>query len=253
MKPIVIAGAGPTGLTLACELARRGIAVRLFDAAHEPFAGSRGKGLQPRTLELLDHMGLAPQIIAAGGPYPGFYLHAGPLGTPFGSMSKTRAPTSDVPYPNIWMLPQWRTEAILRARFSELGGRVEYGTKLSTFAQDERGVSVTLSSDAGEQQLRAAYLIGCDGGHSAVRKALGVNFRGETLPAQPAVVADVELRGLDRTYWHVWPFAKGCVLTLCPLPGTASHQLAAPLRKGAPPPALDTPGIRQLVAAAVGA
>src|SRR5882672_1338050 len=79
---IIIAGAGPTGLTLACELARRGVAFRLVDAAPHPFGGSRGKGLQPRTLEVFDDLGIVDDVIASGSLYPRFGFHAGPLSIP---------------------------------------------------------------------------------------------------------------------------------------------------------------------------
>jgi 2-polyprenyl-6-methoxyphenol hydroxylase-like FAD-dependent oxidoreductase len=120
---VLIAGAGPTGLTLACELARRGIACRLVDSAPEPAAGSRGKGLQPRTQEVFDDLGIIDRALACGGPYPRFRLHAWRLSAPGGRIERNRQPTPDVPYPNLLMLPQWRTEELLRERLQELGGR----------------------------------------------------------------------------------------------------------------------------------
>ena len=109
---ILIAGAGPTGLTLAVDLARRDIPVRLIDAAPAPFQGSRGKGIQPRTLEIFDDLGVVDQILAAGARYPKFRIHLGPFSVRAGSLGSTRRPSESVPYPNLWMVPQFRTEAI---------------------------------------------------------------------------------------------------------------------------------------------
>jgi 2-polyprenyl-6-methoxyphenol hydroxylase-like FAD-dependent oxidoreductase len=132
---VLIVGAGPTGLTLAIDLARRGVSFRLIDAASTPFAGARGKGIQPRTLEIFDDLGVVEAILAGGQPYPHFRLHVGPLSLRVGSLAPFRPQTESVPYPNTWMVPQWRTEAILRERLHTLGGEVEFGNPLATFTQ----------------------------------------------------------------------------------------------------------------------
>jgi 2-polyprenyl-6-methoxyphenol hydroxylase-like FAD-dependent oxidoreductase len=249
---VLIAGAGPTGLILAMELARRNISFRIVDAASEPFFGSRGKGIQPRTLEVFEDLGVLDAVRAAGGAYPRFRVHIGSLAFPAGGLHRVAAPSPSVPFPNLWMLPQWRTEEILRARLEEFGGHVEFGSPVTAFEQDPEGVTTTLSTAAGIDRVRADYLVGCDGGHSFVRHALGVAFDGESMPTRPVVFADVEIDGLDRTRWHVWPLAKGCLFTLCPLPGTSRFQLAAPLRGRAVPPEPSEDGIRDFVEARIG-
>jgi 2-polyprenyl-6-methoxyphenol hydroxylase-like FAD-dependent oxidoreductase len=120
---VLIAGAGPTGLTLALDLARRGIAFRLIEAAQTPFEGSRGKGIQPRTLEIFDDLGVIDSILAAGALYPKFRTHLGRLSLRAGSLASFRPPTESVPYPNLWMVPQARTEAILRERLGSSAAR----------------------------------------------------------------------------------------------------------------------------------
>src|SRR6202790_2101537 len=122
---VLIVGAGPTGLTLALDLARRGISFRLIEAATTPFEGSRGKGVQPRTLEIFDDLGVIDGIFAAGGFYPKFRTHLGPFSLRAGSIASFRQPTVSVPYPNLWMVPQARTEAILRQRLRALGREAE--------------------------------------------------------------------------------------------------------------------------------
>jgi 2-polyprenyl-6-methoxyphenol hydroxylase-like FAD-dependent oxidoreductase len=218
---ILIVGAGPTGLTLALDLARRGISFRLIDAAAAPFEGSRGKGIQPRTLEIFGDLGVIDAILAAGGPYPRFKTHLGPFSLRAGSLNSPTEPTESVPYPNVWMVPQARTEAILRERLRALGGEVEFGAGLATFTQNERGVEATLSTG---EIAPASFLVGCDGGRSTVRKVLGLRLEGDALDEPPMVVADVEVEGLDRRDWHLWPFIGG-MIGLCPLPHTSLFQL----------------------------
>ena len=221
---VLIAGAGPTGLTLALDLARRRVPFRILESAGMPFEGSRGKGLQPRTLEIFDNLGIIEQIHAAGGLYPAFRTHVGPVSTVGGSLGSAREPTEGVPYPNLWMVPQSRTEAILRERLSALGGSVEFGSALISFIDREHGVEATLATG---EVVHARFLAGCDGGRSTVRKLLGVRLQGEVLDKTQTLVADVEIDGLDREQWHLWPFAKGGVLGLCPLPGTSLFQCNA--------------------------
>ena len=171
---VLIVGAGPTGLTLAIDLARRGVTFRVIDAASTPFAGARGKGIQPRTLEIFDDLGVIEAILAAGQPYPKFRLHFGPLSLQVGSLNPIRPQTESVPYPNTWMVPQCRTEAILRKRLHALGGEVEFGTALATLTQSEHSVEATLTNG---DVVRTDFLVGADGGHSTVRKVLGLPTR----------------------------------------------------------------------------
>jgi 2-polyprenyl-6-methoxyphenol hydroxylase-like FAD-dependent oxidoreductase len=222
---ILIVGAGPTGLTLAIDLARRNIPFRIIEATPTPSTGARGKGLQPRTLEVFDDLGIIDAILAAGALYPRLRIHAGPLSFRAGSLGTSKPPTADTPYPNLWMVPQSKTEAILRERLTTLGRSIEYGTALNSLTQQQDGVHATLSTG---EAVHADYLVGCDGARSVVRKSLGVQLLGETLTEKLTLVADVAVESLNRQDWHMWPFAKGGPLGLCPLPGTELFQLTAP-------------------------
>jgi len=133
--------------------------------------------------------------------------------------------TERVPYPNLWLVPQYRTEEILRQRLAQLGGQVEFGTAFERVSAGERGVQVRFSTG---ELVTAEYLVGCDGGHSAVRKALGLTLHGENLDTEAAFVADVKVEELDHTDWHVWPFAKGGSIGLCPLPEPSLFQMMSP-------------------------
>lgn len=225
MTQVLIAGAGPTGIMLGIELLRRGISIRLVDAASGTFEGSRGKGVQPRTLEIFDLIGLADAMVASSRLYPRFKLHAGPLRLPLFSIGSNHAAAVDRPYPNMLMVPQWRTNEILLARFTELGGRVEYDSALVSLTQSDQGIAAGLATG---ETVRADYVVGCDGGRSTVRKLLGLELHGKSLDDKTMIVADLELDGtLDRDFWHVWPLNRIGPALLCPLPRTNLFQLAS--------------------------
>jgi 2-polyprenyl-6-methoxyphenol hydroxylase-like FAD-dependent oxidoreductase len=218
----VIVGAGPAGLTLARELQARGAPFRLLEKEPVLMRGSRGKGIQPRTQEVLDDLGLIEGFQAAGGPYPELLIHLPGGGTMTQSMFETAEPTPSVPYPNPLMVPQWRTVELLAD-----GVPIEFGTGVETLTQDEYGVHLTL--DNGEQ-ITARHVVGADGGRSAVRRALGVGFEGSTREDEQMFIADVRLTGLGRDNWHIWPGPDGKSLRvgLCPLAGTDVFQLTTP-------------------------
>lgn len=221
---VLIVGAGPTGLTLACELAVRGVSFRIIDAAPGPQPGSRGKGLQPRTLELFDRMGIVGRVLAGGS----LDLPVRSVGVDGAETLSAPAPpsTPDAPYAASLITPQWRVEGVLRSRLEELGGAVEFATTLSDIEQQGDAVRAAVDDGAGARTLTVRYLIGCDGGRSTVRRRAGIAFLGETLDDVRMIVADVEVDGLDARQWHMWRSEAG-FLALCPLPSTDSHQLQA--------------------------
>ncbi|MDQ1091173.1 2-polyprenyl-6-methoxyphenol hydroxylase-like FAD-dependent oxidoreductase [Xanthomonas sacchari] len=230
MSPeVVICGAGAAGLTLAIELARRGVAFRLLEQRDQPFPGSRGKGIQPRSQEMFEDMGLIHRLFAAGGLYPVFRTHRADGSWVDTVVVEGGPATPAEPYRSPLMVPQFLTEAVLRARLSELGHQVEFGHALLDVAQDAEGVAVRVATPAGEQTIATRYLIGADGGRSAVRRTLDIGFPGQTLGAR-AVVADIVLHGLPREAWHSFHEDDTARrISLCPLMGTALFQLQAPV------------------------
>jgi 2-polyprenyl-6-methoxyphenol hydroxylase-like FAD-dependent oxidoreductase len=248
---VLIAGAGPAGLVLACDLARRGIAVRIVEANPTPpdhRSGSRGKGIQPRTLEVYDDLGIIAAVHEAGGQYFPALAWDGPkpIGPAKFHRIEKREPTPDVPYPSMWMLLQPRALDILRARLAELGGRVEFGTRLASFTQDADSVTASLLHPDGRQEtLRARYLAGCDGARGVVRATVGVEFVSETIDPHPMITADVVVEGLERTHWHMWDNAKGGALWLGPLVQSNAFQLYAKFEDAEPD--LSFEGLRKLV------
>src|SRR5579872_2453249 len=111
---VLISGAGPTGLALACDLARRGVSFRIIDKTDAYFNGSRGKGLQPRSLEILDDFGVIDQILANGRFHLPFRAYSGTKILGDRDIHEGRVPTPDVPYASSLIIPQWRVEEILR-------------------------------------------------------------------------------------------------------------------------------------------
>ncbi|WP_442545011.1 FAD-dependent monooxygenase [Arthrobacter sp. KN11-1C] len=177
---VVIAGAGPTGLMLAGELALAGVDVAIVERrASQELAGSRAGGLHSRTIEVLDQRGIADRFLSEGQ----LAQVAG-----FGGV---RFDISDFPTRHNYGLGLWQNhiERILAGWVADLAVPIYYGREVTGFEQDGTGVDVGLS--AGEP-LRAQYLVGCDGGRSLVRKAAGIGFPGWD-PTTSALIAQVEM------------------------------------------------------------
>jgi 2-polyprenyl-6-methoxyphenol hydroxylase-like FAD-dependent oxidoreductase len=228
----LIVGAGPTGLTLACELARSGVSFRVIEAAPGPQPGSRGKGVQPRTLEVLDDLGIVERVITNGRMAMPIRSTArdGQV-TLGGTPPEVLRDRPDIPYPASLITPEWRIEEALRLRLTELGGAVEFGTALNSFEQSDDSVSAVVAKAGKAETATAHWLIGCDGGHSIVRRQAGIAFDGETLDEVRMIVADVEVDGIDRDSWHMWSHEAG-LISLCPLPSTSVFQYQAGIAPG---------------------
>lgn len=226
---VVICGAGAAGLTLAIDLARRGVSFRLIEKRAAPFSGSRGKGIQPRTQEVFEDLGILDKIMARGGLYPRQRVYRDDGSHTDSDMSEVAEASPTEPYQLPLMLAQFLTERIMRERLSELGHQVTFGCELIGFEQNTDGVTASLAGPTGTETVRARYLIGADGGGSFVRKTLGVDFPGKTLGVR-AIVADVTLTGLARDAWH--QFNDGDMhrmVAICPLAGTDLFQIQAPI------------------------
>ena len=248
---VLICGAGAAGLTLAIDLARRGVSFRLIDKIDGPFAGSRGKGIQPRTLEVLEDLGLLDRAAALGGPYPPQREYRPDGGFVDSAVMEHEDPSPAEPYPMPLMLPQFLTESLMRDRLAELGQAPCFGRELLAFTAEEHAVTARIGGVSGEETWRVRYLIGTDGGRSFVRHALGVDFPGKTLGVR-ALVADVALTGLSRDVWH--RFEEGSMarqLSICPLAGTDLFQIQAPIPLEGEPD-LSEAGLSALVAARSG-
>ncbi|MBT2477474.1 FAD-dependent monooxygenase [Streptomyces sp. ISL-94] len=212
MTDVLIVGSGPTGLTLACDLALRGVAVRILERRSGPHRESRGKGLDRGSLEVFARLGTAERISATG--TRGLVLRKYFDG----------APVKDTPAGDGLVIGQWQVEEVLRERLAGLGVAVEYGLQVVGIDQDETGVTARLADG---RSVRARYAAGCDGGHSTVRKVLGIPFEGHTAETEVMTLGDVKAPGLGRGYWHQWFTSDGGGILLCPIPGTEIFQLQA--------------------------
>ncbi|MFJ6782541.1 FAD-dependent monooxygenase [Streptomyces yangpuensis] len=211
---VLIAGSGPTGLTLAVDLALRGFAVRVIERRTAPHRESRAKGLRAGSLAIFQELGAAEPLIAAG--TAGVVLRKYFDGEHINDTS--------TPADAGLLIGQWQIEEALRDRLAGLGVHVEYGAELVGLTQDGAGVRAELSDGS---VIAARYLAGCDGGRSTTRKLLGIPFEGngETEPAM--VIGDVRAPGLGRDVWHQWFTSEGGGILLCPIPGTDTFQLQA--------------------------
>ncbi|MFE1248731.1 FAD-dependent monooxygenase [Streptomyces sp. NPDC058766] len=189
---VVVAGAGPTGLMLACELGLAGADVVVVERLAQRSDESRAGGIHCRTLEVLDQRGILDRFLAEG--------ELQPVGHFSGLCIDFDESESRHPYP--LMILQSAIERLLEERAAELGVRVRRSSEVSAIRQDEAGVTVGLRTGEGAPgTLRARYLVGCDGGRSTVRKLSGIGFPG-TEATMTALIGDVELPDLPEDY--VW-------------------------------------------------
>ena len=226
---VLICGAGAAGLTLAIDLARRNVPFILIDQNAQPFGGSRGKGIQPRSQEVFEDLGVLDRLAAHGGPYPPQREYRADGSSKESVIMVHDGPSPAEPYSAPLMVAQFLTEGVLRERLTELGHHPQFGQRLAGFAQDLDGVVARIADGDGDYEIRAKYLIGTDGGRSFVRHALGIDFPGETLGVR-ALVADVHLDGLDRLAWHRFQFGSaGTQVMICALAGTDLFQIQGPV------------------------
>lgn len=222
---VLISGAGPTGLTLGIDLARRGIRALVVERQPHLSPGARGTGLQPRTQEVYEDLGVLAALRAAGGGYPDMATWENGRITGTFRMLERVDPTPAVPHSNPLLVPQWRTVEILHAHLAALGGTVAFDSELTDFTQDADGVHARLrTTDGGERTVHAAYLVAADGGRSTVRRILGTPMSGPELPQGAALLADLRIEGLDRDHWHRWVRPNGAFASALPLPGSDLFQ-----------------------------
>ncbi len=223
MKPVLIVGAGPTGMTAAMELARFGIPVRLVEKTPEPATTSRAVGVQARTLELFEQRGLTKEMLPLGNP--------GVAGSIYGGgkrIFRLEFAHIDSRYGYIFFLSQAETERILREELGRAGVTIERPVEMVAFAQKEStshpgsggAVTATLRrADGSLEEVEASYLIASEGAHSTVRSTLGLQFSGKTLEENYAL-GDLHIEGdladsdfhifsSDHGFMGLFPMGKG--------------------------------------------
>ena len=210
---VLVVVAGPTGLMAACELRRHGLSVRIVDSASGPTTLSKAIALHARTLEILEDVRIVDEILAAGHQVKGVTVIAN--GETLVSAEMGELPTR---YPYVLCVAQAETESVLAKKLKSYDVSVEQDTKLVSFAQDGTGVTATLTTPRGEEKVRAAWMIGADGAHSAIRKQLEIPFDGSTYEER-FLLADVVIEGHVREDRVTSFFADDGVFVCFPMKG----------------------------------
>jgi 2-polyprenyl-6-methoxyphenol hydroxylase-like FAD-dependent oxidoreductase len=208
---VLVVGAGPTGLMLAGDLARVGVAVTLIEKHSAGSQLTRAFAVHARTLEELDARGLADDLITRGAKVHRFELFGGSVRLQLDRYVDGR-------FPYLLITPQTTVEQALRARALDLGATIVPGAELLTLAQDAEGVDAVVRIDGTEQTVRARYVVGADGYRSTVREQIGVPFPGQSVLAS-IMLADVRLEhapedvlavnGVGACFAFVAPFGDG--------------------------------------------
>jgi 2-polyprenyl-6-methoxyphenol hydroxylase-like FAD-dependent oxidoreductase len=199
---VLIAGAGPVGLTLANELVRHGVAVRILDKAAARTDKSKALVLWSRSLELFDDAGYVDRFLRAGFP-----AHGAQISTGKEIVARVNLDSVDSRFPYALMIPQSETERVLEERLASLGVTVERSVELTGFDDTGASVEATLkTADGASETLSTDWLVGCDGAHSTVRHGLDFVFEGSTHESRWAL-ADGHIAGLEpndrlHIFWH---------------------------------------------------
>jgi 2-polyprenyl-6-methoxyphenol hydroxylase-like FAD-dependent oxidoreductase len=211
---VLVVGAGPTGLLLASELSRRSVRVRLIERRTSPAEHSRALAVLPRTMEIMDQLGLTSEFIAPGHQAKGICFYGRDRREAFRSSMK-ELPSE---FPFFLLLPQTETENILVNHARKAGVEIERGLGFVSMVQKGQRVLVALERmDGTTEEIDASYVVGCDGSRSAVRQAAGLEFQGEGYE-QSWLLADVFLDpSLDPNWLHGFTSIDGPIFFF-PLP-----------------------------------
>ena len=239
---VLVAGAGPTGLTAAIECLRHGLSVRVVDVRAQRGEGSKALVVHARALEAFRAMGVAEAIRDAGIPFAA--LNAFPDARPpaLRVLLSDASDWGDTDFPYWLSTPQAEVERCLENRLRALGGEVEWGRGLRALCHGENGFDAQLEGGV----CHAHWLVGCDGGRSTVREQLGIRME-RRWDGQLFVLADVLTRdGFPEDEGRVYRSRKGLTL-IVPMPEPRRFRVIAHLPDCSEPPALDADFLERLV------
>lgn len=220
---VLIVGAGPTGLTLGIELARRGVPFLLIERDATPPTTSRAIGLQTRTGEMLRLLGIPRSALQPSVQPRALCLEEGPR-----TLACITFDAADADGVTLTVIDETDTERILTTRLEALGGAVLRGTEVLSYRVEGDGVTATIRDATGEREARARYLVGADGAHSLVRRVAGIPFEGAAY-AEQFILADLDLDwNLPHDTAHVWIGGEHLAAVL-PLPGANRYRTILPL------------------------
>ncbi|MGP4092722.1 FAD-dependent monooxygenase, partial [Streptomyces sp. KR55] len=222
---VIVVGAGPAGMMLAGELRLAGVDVIVLERLEERTGESRGLGFTARTMEVFDQRGILPRFGEIETSNQG---HFGGLPIDFGVLEGAWQAAKTV--------PQSVTERHLEEWASSLGADIRRGHEFLSLKDDGDGVEVEVRGPAGVDRLRAAYLVGCDGGRSAVRKAAGFDFPG-TAATMEMFLAD--LKGVEIRTRMIGETLPGGMVIAGPLPGGVTRIIVC--ERGTPPQRREVP------------
>src|SRR5215469_7594295 len=183
---ILIVGAGPVGLFLANECARRGLRWKLVETKASQSEHSKALAVMPRTMEIFDMAGVAGPFLEVANRVTWIAVVE-----PGRTLARMHFAPDESPYPFVAMVPQDVTERLLVEELCRKGGKVEYQTTFVSAVQQPDWVSVTLDHEGERRDLKSAFVVGCDGAHSQVRHLLNLSFEGEVYDAS-FMLADIE-------------------------------------------------------------
>ena len=222
---VIVVGAGPVGLSVAIELRRRGVDVLIVDKRDGVAPWAKAVGIQPRTLEIWDQIGVVDAALSASLTMTGQRIYVD--GEQVGELT---LPVPDQVAYGFISLPQYATEEVLGAHLARLGTTVTRGVELVDFAADDAGVSATLRDADGERRVSAHYLVAAEGAHSLVRKGLGLTFEGDAFPEE-YMLADVVLdwglpAGLSVRCTRRVDGGPDDMMVCIPLPGHGRYRIS---------------------------
>lgn len=208
---VLVVGAGPVGLTMACYLHHHGLKIRVIDKKSGPTQTSNAIGVQSRTLELLQTLGVANKIIEKGNKLSNFHIQSNKK-----ELADWDMTLIDSVFPFLLSVSQKVTESVLLDYLDNAKVTVERNTELLSFLQTDTHVESLIKTPSGEEKIKTKYLSGCDGYRSTIRELLDIPYEGEDMPLN-MLILDAPITGLEDKKHGYTGFTDTLSIILLPL------------------------------------